>query len=324
MNIPNVVSLGVHIVDILGRPVSSIPEGGGVTLIDEIRITVAGTAAGTSIDMSKLGAKVTAMGAIGQDGLGDFLVETMQKYGISTENLVRKPGVQTSATILPIRPNGERPALHTLGANAQLTFSDLNLEAIQQADYLHVGGACLLPQFEGEPMAKVLKIAQESGVITFFDIIGIARDDLKKIIDVCLPYIDFFMPGLEEASMITGLNDEDEIIHYFINCGVKHVVFKDGANGSILAYRNGNEIKKFKIPAFKAPVVDSTGCGDSYCAGFIVGHSMGWELEKCSRLGAACGGLVVQGLGSDAGIVDLDSTIRFMESAEILEPVLSV
>jgi hypothetical protein len=71
-----VVSLGIHIVDILGRPVSGVPEGQNVALLDEIRVTVAGTAAGTAIDLAKLGAEVVAMGAIGEDELGNFLVDT--------------------------------------------------------------------------------------------------------------------------------------------------------------------------------------------------------------------------------------------------------
>ena len=65
-------------------------------------------------------------------------------------------------------------------------------------------------------------------------------------------------------------------------------------------------------------MVDSTGCGDAYCAGFIVGLSMGWDLEQAARLGSACGALVVSGLGSDAGIVDLDHTLDFMRNAETL------
>jgi sugar/nucleoside kinase (ribokinase family) len=78
------------------------------------------------------------------------------------------------------------------------------------------------------------------------------------------------------------------------------------------------QIHESRVPALKAPIVDSTGCGDAYCAGFIMGLSMGWELEKCAKLGTAAGGLVIQGLGSDAGIVDLEQTIEFMNRAEPL------
>ena len=95
-------------------------------------------------------------------------------------------------------------------------------------------------------------------------------------------------------------------------------VFKMGEQGSSIACLENGRIKDIRIPCFKATVVDSTGCGDSYCAGFIMGLSMGWELEKAGRLGTAPGGLVIQGLGSDAGIVDLEQTIEFMNTAEEL------
>ena len=89
--------------------------------------------------------------------------------------------------------------------------------------------------------------------------------------------------------------------------------FKMGAEGSSIASKNG----EIRIPAFDVPVVDSTGCGDAYCAGFIVGLSMGWDLERAGRLGTAASAQVITGLGSDAGIVDLDQTIAFMETATI-------
>jgi sugar/nucleoside kinase (ribokinase family) len=313
-----VVSLGIHIVDILGRPVSYIPEGQNVALLEEIRITVAGTAAGTSNDLAKLGAEVFAMGAIGEDELGNFLIDTMRRHGVDTTCLVRKPGAQTSATMLPIRPNGERPALHVTGANGELTFEDLNLDVIANADYLHMGGASLLPKFDGEPMARALKFAKEHGVVTTFDQVAVQRPDLRDIITVCMPYVDYFMPGYEEAIMMCGLTDRQDVIKFFLDAGAKHTVFKMGGEGSSIAYMDDGQIREVRVPALKVPIVDSTGCGDAYCAGFIMGLSMGWDLEQSARLGTAAGGLVIQGLGSDAGIIDLDQTIEFMNTAEPL------
>ena len=135
-----VVSLGAHIVDILGRPVTHIPPGQGRLLLEEIRITAAGTAAGTSVDLVKLGAEVIAMGAVGDDMLADLLISLMAGYGVQTRLLARKPGLRTSATILPIRPNGERPALHMPGATSSLALEDIDLDTIASADVLHVGG----------------------------------------------------------------------------------------------------------------------------------------------------------------------------------------
>jgi len=145
-----VVSLGAHIVDILGRPVTDIPPGQGRLLLDEIRITAAGTAAGTSVDLVKLGAEVIAMGAIGDDMLAGLLVSLLAGYGVETRLLARKPGLRTSATILPIRPNGERPALHMPGATSSLGLDDIDLDTIAAADVLHVGGPDVVGRFGGE------------------------------------------------------------------------------------------------------------------------------------------------------------------------------
>jgi sugar/nucleoside kinase (ribokinase family) len=314
-----VVSLGIHILDVLGRPVTRIPPKQDVDLLEEIRLTVAGTAAGTSVDLAKLGVDVLAMGAIGEDAAGNFIVDTMHRYGIDTSGLRRKPAVQTSATMLPIRPNGERPALHVLGANAELTIKDIDFEVIATARHLHFGGTYLMPKLDGPPTACILAFARERGVPVTLDLIAIDRPDLLEVIAPVLPYVDYFMPGLDEARMISGLHNRQDVIRFFLDRGVGHTVFKMGADGSSVAWRGGNgEIKEIRVPAFASPVVDSTGCGDAYCAGFIVGLLRGWDLAQCARFGTAAAGLVIRGLGSDAGIVDFDHTFEFMQSADTL------
>ena len=221
-----VVSLGIHILDVLGRPVTRIPPKQDVDLLEEIRLTVAGTAAGTSVDLAKLGANVLAMGAIGEDAAGNFIVDTMTRYGIDTRGLTRKPAVQTSATMLPIRPNGDRPALHVLGANAELTIDDIDFDAIANATHLHFGGTYLMPKLDGPPTARILAFAQERGVPITLDLIAIGRPDLLEVIEPALPYVDFFMPGLDEARMISGLHERQDVIRFFLDRGVRHTVLK--------------------------------------------------------------------------------------------------
>jgi sugar/nucleoside kinase (ribokinase family) len=310
-----VVTLGLQIVDILGRPFSQVPPGQHLALLDEVRITVAGTAAGTAIDLAKLGAHVIAIGAIGKDNPGDFLVSTYRKYGVETDYLSRKDGVQTSSSMLLIRPNGERPALHVIGANGELSLDDVDLDVIGSADLLHMGGTSLLPRMDGEPTRRLLEHAKSRGVTTTFDLVAIQRPDLLDLIEPCLPYIDYFMPGLEEAVMMCGLTDRMEVIRFFLDRGARYTVFKMGGAGSSIAWLDDDQVREIRIPAFNVPVVDSTGCGDAYCAGFIVGLLQGWDLERCGLLGTAASGLVIQGLGSDAGIVDLEHTLDFMDSA---------
>lgn len=308
---PKIVSMGVHILDVLGRHVSEIPPGQNIALIDEIRITAAGTAAGTAVDMAKLGCKVVAVGAAGDDEMGNVLLGIMNRYGIDTSYMKRKKGVQTSGTMLPIRPNGERPALHVMGTNATFCFEDVPQDVVRNADFVHIGGFYLMPKFDGEDTVKTLKVAREGKAITTMDILGIKQDNMAEKILPVMPYLDYFMPNLEEAQMITGLTDLDELCDFFLNAGAKHVVLKMGARGSLIKDKAG---LRLRIPAFKVAVVDTTGCGDAWTGGFIAGLSRGMIIEEAAQLASACGSLVATGLGSDAGIIDFDSTVKFAQT----------
>ncbi|MSO26077.1 MAG: sugar kinase [Candidatus Nanopelagicaceae bacterium] len=310
-----VVSIGIHILDVLGRDVSEIPPGQGISLIDEIRITAAGTSAGTSVDLAKLGCNVTAVGAIGNDEMGSILIGILNRYGVNTKYLARKDGVQTSATILPIRPNGERPALHVMGSNAEFSFADVPHEVFAKADFVHIGGFYLMPKFDGPDTLKSLKLAKVSGAVTTMDILGVKQDNMAEKILPCMPYLDYFMPNLEEAGMITGLVDPDQMCKYFLDAGAKNVVLKMGERGSLILSASGERIR---IPAFKVKVVDTTGCGDAWSAGFITGLSLNMSIQQAAQLGSACGSLVASGLGSDAGIIDLKSTLAFIKTTSTL------
>jgi len=307
--------MGVHILDVLGRYVSEIPPGQGISLIDEIRITAAGTSAGTSVDLAKLGCNVTAVGAVGNDEMGNILIGILNRYGVNTQYLARKEGVQTSGSILPIRPNGERPALHVMGSNAVFSFDDVPLDVVAKADFVHVGGFYLMPKFDGPDTVKTLQFAKQSGAITTMDILGVKQENMAQKIIPCMPYLDYFMPNLEEAGMITGLTDPQKMCQYFLDAGAKNVVLKMGERGSLILSASGERVR---IPAFKVKLVDTTGCGDAWSAGFIAGLSLEMSVAKAAELGSACGSLVASGLGSDAGIIDLDSTLAFIESTPTL------
>lgn len=303
-----VVSLGVHIVDILGRPVTHIPPGQGRQLLDEIRITAAGTAAGTSVDLAKLGAEVVAMGAVGDDRLADFLTWLLDGYGIDTRLLARKPGLQTSATMLPIRPNGERPALHAPGATASLTRADVDLDVIAAADVLHVGGPDVLGRFAGEPLRGILEFARRSGVITTMDVLGpggaVAWTRLRPL----LTFVNYFLPNEDQLGGLTGCAGLEAAAREVLALGPEAVLVSRGAEGSALVTAD----RFLEYPAFPARVVDTTGCGDACSAGFITGLLRGWAAEDAAWLAMAAASLVVSGLGSDAGIVDLDQTLEVL------------
>ena len=297
-----VVSLGAHIVDILGRPVTDIPPGQGRLLLDEIRITAAGTAAGTSVDLVKLGAEVIAMGAIGDDMLADLLTSLMAGYGVQTRLRARKPGLRTSATILPIRPNGERPALHMPGATSSLSLDDVDLDTIASAD--------VVGRFGGEPLAGVLRFAREHGLITTADVLSRCDATTWDRLQPALAYVQYFLPNSDQLAGLTGTKDLTEAARMVLALGPEAVLVSRAADGAALVTAG----QRADLPAFPVQVVDTTGCGDAVTAGFITGLLHGWPIEEASWLGMAAASLVAGGLGSDAGIVDYAGTVGVLAS----------
>jgi sugar/nucleoside kinase (ribokinase family) len=310
----DVTVVGLMILDILGRPVERIPDGGNVEFIEEIRLTVAGTAGGTVVDCAKLGLNSMAVGCVGNDEKGDFILDSYRRFGIDISAMQRTDAAPTSATILNVRPNGDRPALHVRGASDHLKVEESDYDRILDARFLHMGGTGLLQMMDGYPTEQLLKAAKARGLTVTFDLIAPNAGTLE-LLKPCLPYVDYFMPSMEEAAFMSGMTDPDAISDFYLGLGARACVFKWGARGSYYATPDHRE----RVPAYRVEVSDTTGCGDAYCAGFIAGLAQGWGPDRACRLGTAASGLVATGLGSDAGIVDLPSTIAFMESAEILD-----
>ena len=304
--------VGLYVLDILGRPVSEIPKGGDLAYIDELRLTVAGTAGGTIIDCAKLGLSTLAVGAVGDDEKADFVVSVLEKFGADTAGFERIKGVPTSSTILNIRPNGERPALHLRGACDY--FMPPNKEKLNIFDckVFHLGGTGLLKKLDGSASVELLKDAKENECITTWDLIG-ATESTIDIVKPLLPHIDYFMPSIEEASIMCGLDDPKDIAKYYLDNGVTNCVLTMGGEGSLFV----NKDATIKTPAFDINVVDTTGCGDAFDAGMITSLINNFDLEKSLKFATTTSGLVATGLGSDAGIIDFDDTINKMNTLKI-------
>lgn len=304
---PKVACVGTYIVDVLGRPVSELPRGQVSSILQEIRMTPAGTAGGTSVDLARLGAEVVAIGAIGRDHIGDFLVSALEAQGVEASHLVRKDGAQTSATILPIHPDGSRPAWHVPGANSTFTLEDVAWEALTACDAVHVGGLTALPGIDGEPAGQLLARAREHGLLTTADCLGVRGPAPLEILAQCLPHVDIFMPNDGEALAATGETDVAAAAERLRSLGASTVIVKRGPDGCLVLDADGER----SLPAPEVAVVDTTGCGDAFCAGVIVARCAGWPIDEAARLGCATGTLNARGLGSDAGARDVEEALAF-------------
>lgn len=308
------ITLGVHVVDVLVRPVEAIPEGQGGQLVEEIRITPAGSAGGTAITLAKLGAEVSSAGAIGSDALGRVLVDLLARFGVDTSLLVTRQGVQTSASVLPIRPDGSRPAFHVVGANAGYASADAPWEAIAAASHLHLGA----PEFMGgEEAAKILSFAREHGVVTSADLLA-PGEQAAAICDWIAPaleHLDYLLPNEEQVLGLTGAGELESGCRALLERGVGCVAATAGADGALVVDREGTE----HVPAFEVEVVDTTGCGDAFSAGFLRALGLGRDRRAAAVLGCAAAALVAQGLGSDHGDFDLAAADAFTEATPTLQ-----
>ena len=294
----NVITMGVHVLDVLVRPVEAIPEGQGSVLVEGIEMSAAGTAGGTALTLAKLGATVRTAGAIGTDPTGDLLVNLLHKATVDTELLVRRDGVPTSASVLPIRPNGDRPAFHLLGANPTYGPDDVPWDALAEADHLHLGG----PELLGPDNAtRILRFAREHGVSTSVDLLAPGSLGNFAFIEPFLPFVDYFLPNEDQVLGFTGESDLDAGCHRLLDGGVRVVAVTRGGEGARVVTAAGSA----DVPAVDIKVVDTTGCGDAFSAGFIVGAKLGRDSQAAAVLGCAAAALVAQGLGSAYGDFDL-------------------
>jgi len=312
MNGPRVAVIGPHIVDVLGRPVEAIPAGQGSARLTEIRATAAGTGAGTAVDLAKLGNDVATFGAVGTDLLAEILLGALAAHQVDVTGLVRKADAQTSATILPIRPNGDRPAWHVPGATRLLSLADLDLGRVCDCDAVFLGGPDALTGLTATDLAAVVAAAKAAGALVAVDVLHPgSRRDFDRI-SGALAGADWFWPNADQLRALTGRADLDLAIADVLALGTGGVAVTLGADGCLVTGTGGGLTH---IPVIDVAVVDTTGCGDGFNAGMLTGLLLGCDPVDAAWFGAACGSLVATGVGSDAGLHSLAHAAEFLRTA---------
>lgn len=303
-----IATVGVHVLDTQVIGIESIPSGSDGQLVETIRMSPAGTAGGTAVVLSRLGAEVTSYGAVGTDPIADVLLALLAAEGVDTSGLVRKDDHQTSASVLPVRPNGDRPAWHCIGANGAFTLDDLDLAALDGISHLHLGG----PEFlGGEAAGRLLAHGRSLGAVTSLDILAPGDPDMLAWIADALPHTDYLLPNDEQVLGFTGASSLADGARALVDAGAGCVAVTQGARGALVV--TADEV--IEVPAYSVEVVDTTGCGDAFSAGFLRGLSRGRDLRGAAELGCATAAQVAQGLGTDAGSYSLESVEAFAAEA---------
>ena len=306
--------LGIFVADALAKPIERIPDWRQLALVEHVELHTGGCANNSGIGLARLGLRVGVIGKVGQDGFGDFVLKRLVGEGIDIQGMKRESNSNTSFTFVMIAPDGERAFFHYVGANGMVGYEDVDFSLIEQARILLVAGTFVMPKLDGEPTAKLLKRAKEMGVVTCLDTVWNDSIDTYATLEPSLPYIDYLLPSIDEARLVARRQSPEDVAGFFLDKGVGTIALKMGREGSYLQNRE----QRLYVPAFKVDVVDTSGAGDAWVAGFLTGITMGWDIERAARFGSAMGGLCATAVGTTAGLKSMEETVAFMEAAEVL------
>ena len=288
-----VVTFGAHVLDVLAQPVDEIPEGQGAALVRQIRMSAAGPAGGTAITLAKLGLEVYTVGAIGDDDAGSVLDTALNRFGVVTDHLIRVDA-PTSMSVLPIRSNGDRPALHQPGANLAYPLERIPLELLTGAAHLHLGAPEL---FNPPALVDLLADVAATGTTISADILANGDPGVLAWIEPILPHLDYLLPNDDQVRGFTGESELVTGCRRLIEKGVEVVAVTAGADGAYVVTAEDAE----HAPATEVDVVDTSGCGDAFSGGFLAARLHDLSLVDSARIGCVVAGLVAGGLGSDVG-----------------------
>lgn len=309
-------SQGFYTFDCLGWPFTEVPAGGGTTFLQDITLAVSGAAGTAVIAAAKLGLNCLAIGGYGRDMMGDWAVARIAGFGVDTGMLQRIDGVPTSSSIVLTRADGSRPALHVKGATGAFTVAERDFDRVTDARVFHLGGVGLMDAMDGAPNAALMRHAKGRGCITTVDVFAGSPEDMADI-EAVLPWTDYFIPSVEEAQALTGLTSLPAMAEFFLSRGAACCVFTLGGDGAYYHHRDGT---RFVLPAYDIDVICTCGCGDVFNAGFAAGLVKGMSPQETVRLAQASSALNATGLGSQAGIVDFNQTLAFMQNTRLRRP----
>jgi sugar/nucleoside kinase (ribokinase family) len=309
----DVACCGLSVTDVFGKPIDTIPDKGKLAVFDQLEMHTGGCALNVANALGKMGLSAAVLSKTGDDVYRDFIIKDLHSNNVDTSALIKDANVSTSFTFVMVPSDGQRRFIHNPAANRTFCYDDVDFDVIADSKILHIGGTFLMETFDGEQTAKVLEKARSMGVITVLDTAySDSVPDPKALMQPCYPHLDFFLPSVEEAEMLSGMEDPKEMAKYFKDQGCDVVGIKMGDQGSIVL----SDSECFEVPIFKVDVVDTSGAGDAFVSGFLAGVSKGWELKRCARFGNAVASFCVQAIGTTTGIRSFDEMQKFQQERD--------
>ena len=293
---PEVVGIGEVLIDFVATKPGSYEE------VATFQKCFGGAPMNTLVGISRLGRKSGAIAAVGEDPFGQFLIKELEKNGVDTSQVKVKKGTRTTITFVANEPEtGERTFIFyrkpwvTGTSDSSLSAEDIDFDYISKARILHVSGFALSQNPSRKAMLTAVEHARKVGVQVSFDPtlrvdVWNSEGALRRMYNRILKLSDIATFSQEEAAFIFRTDDPEKAAKAALKRGVKIVGVKLGATGALLMTADGEKIRK---AAFKVNAVDTTGAGDGWNAGLLVGLLSEWDLETCVTVANAVGAFVV-------------------------------
>jgi ribokinase len=265
--------------------------------------TCGGSAANTMVGLAKLNCKTGFIGKVSDDREGRLLIKHFQQEGVDTSGITIKKGERSGTVMGFINEKGDRALYVDPGVNDTINPEETKENYAFQTEFLHLTSFVGQNSFQTqtklvEALPKSVKVSLDPGEIY-------ARKGLKALEPV-LNRTYVFMPNAPELQMLVGRTDYEDNAKFMIRKGVKIVAVKLGNNGCYIT--DGK--KSHRVEAFKVNVVDTTGAGDAFCAGFLYGLIKEKSLEECGKIGNFVASRCVMRMGARTGLPKLEDLTK--------------
>jgi len=330
-----VLSAGTLLVD-YGKVIDTYPSRDGLAMIERISTSTGGAALNLAMDLGLLGAAfdVGLMGCVADDEDGAYILEACASVAIDTTRVQVQTGATTAFTdVMVERAGGRRTFFTHLGTNALFQAGPSDIEN-SSARILHVGNLGVHPLMEqpdadgGSGWAALLEAARASGMRTNMELPSLAPHRLEVLAGPCLPHLDTIIVNELEASALTGADisapsvDDpvdwaamDALAHGLIDRGVSSLAVVHFPAGSVAAAPGGRAWRQGSVLLERDQVRSTTGAGDAFAAGVILGLHDGWSVDTSLRLGAAAAAACVRDPHTSKGITTAAACLASAEQA---------
>ncbi|HEY2179505.1 MAG TPA: adenosine kinase [Caulobacteraceae bacterium] len=308
----DVAAIGNAIVDVLASADDAFLGAedlakGSMMLIDEARAhqlyvrmaagveASGGSAANTVAGVASLGGRAHFAGKVATDALGEIFAHDIRAIGVDYATPPLADGPATARCLINVTPDGERTMCTFLGAAVRLTPADIDPEAIAGSEILYLEGYLFDPEEARAAFGKAAHVARAAGrsiALSLSDAFVVERHR-PALLDFIDAEVDILFANEAEITALFETNDLDEALAR-VRGRMRIAAVTRGANGAVVL-ADGEAVTVPAEPVAK--VVDTTGAGDQYAAGFLVGLAGGRSLEVCSRLGAIAAAEVISHFG---------------------------